>query len=368
MMEEGASLQAQFYEDALDLLSDAESIVLGLESGGYDEEELNGLFRLFHTLKGNANMVGLEPLGTLCHALESKLDGVRKGAAELDAVLLQQTLEVIDLIENASSRQSLEPFQARIEELKGRLQVEEEIALPRPPAPSVPSAPEKTAPSVRPAGGPVKPDRKMAAYIVVLSKVLAASERMAAESVGEDFPDLLMDLGMDVIDLRSAVDPGRYPSIARRLTYLEKFVTALLRLQAGYDAATFELLFILLDEVRELTEGELRSAPWLRRETVDEPIQFRELVERETASDSPDILAVELRISEEALYRIDDVFNQCRKLREQRRAPVFFYHPNPGKLKKSSLLLGESLGAVYPDIHTDLLHGMFEIAGSVTAQ
>jgi chemotaxis protein histidine kinase CheA len=347
MIDENVSLQAQFFEDALDLLTDAETIVLELERDGFDGEQLNSLFRVFHTLKGNANMVGLEPLGRICHALESRLDGVRRGSSALDEELLQQTLEVIDLLEQTASSRSLEFLTEKIAALAVKLNHDPE-------------------PVIDPSGSPPKTEsdnesrKSMTAFLNILSRVLGLSGRLGRSS-GEDPVELLVDMGMDIVDLRSALDYDRHPSIVRRTVYLEKFLTAMLRTEAEYDPVNFELHFLLLEEISRLTELELRHVSWIRRVVVDEPIQFRALVDQEIQEGSGDILAVELRISEQAMYQIADVFNQCRRLREKREQPVLFLHPGPGTLKKASALLGAGTGEGYPEIYDDLLHGMMAV-------
>jgi hypothetical protein len=200
----------------------------------------------------------------------------------------------------------------------------------------------------------------MTAFLNILSRVLGLSGRLGSSS-GEDPVELLVDMGMDIVDLRSALDYDRHPSIVRRTVYLEKFLTAMLRTEAEYDPVNFELLFLLLEEISRLTELELRHVSWIRRVVVDEPIQFRALVDQEIQEGSGDILAVELRISEQAMYQIADVFNQCRRLREKREQPVLFLHPGPGTLKKASALLGAGTGEGYPEIYDDLLHGMMAV-------
>ncbi len=368
MIDENASLQSQFFEDALDLLGDAESIVLGLESEGYDGEQLNSLFRVFHTLKGNANMVGLEPLGKLCHALESRLDGVRRGSSTLDGQLLQQTLELIDLLEQIASNRSADPFTDRMAAFELTLNHDPEpvIELSEHPAAAEAAAEAEAGAEAGAEAEAEKPaeegSRKpLLAFLKIFSRVLALSGRLGNSS-GEDPVELLIDMGMDIVDLRSALELERYPSIVHRSVYLEKFITAMLRMEAEYDPVNFELLFLLLEEISRIVEQQLRHVSWIRRLIVDEPIQFRTLVDEEIRSGRRDILAVELRISEQTVYQIEDVFNQCRRLNEKRTHPVLFLHHGPGNLKKASSLVGEGTGGAYPEIYDDLLHGMMAVA------
>src|SRR6056297_1659509 len=121
-MGQDTSLLAQFFQEALDILSNAEEIVLQLEQHGTDQEQVHSLFRLFHTLKGNSNMVGEEEINALTHALESEYDQVRTGKRALDEDLLQLTFEVIDTLtavaQEGNSQDYIQPMQAKAQELK----------------------------------------------------------------------------------------------------------------------------------------------------------------------------------------------------------------------------------------------------------
>src|SRR6056297_167484 len=121
-MGQDTSLRAQFFQEALDILSNAEEIVLHLEQHGTDQEQVHSLFRLFHTLKGNSNMVGEEEINALTHALESEYDQVRTGKRALDENLLQLTFEVIDTLtavaQEGDSQDYIQQMQAKAQELK----------------------------------------------------------------------------------------------------------------------------------------------------------------------------------------------------------------------------------------------------------
>ncbi len=373
MLDDLASLQSQFYEDASDLLNSGEAILLALEDGNGDTEQLNALFRVFHTLKGNANMVGIESVGRLCHALESILDGVRKGTAPLDESMLQHSFEVIDLLGQIAARADAAPFDDHISQIVGQLEEgggrsAEKVSASEPL--SAPAVSEVTETEAEDSKATQRAD-------FISGKALflrfAGSYGRAVELAGEiQFADSdksieqLLDLGMLALDLRDLgvqLDEGELGRVA---IYLEKFVTALLRLQAEYEEITFELLYVLLDEIEDRLRTLLKRVPWFRVEQVEEPIQLRNLVGLEIEEEKEDVLVVELHISEEAFLRSADLFNQCRRLKEERKGPVCFLHANPGVLAKAAQLLGQSIGAVYPDVHKDVLSGIIGIATSLS--
>jgi two-component system, chemotaxis family, sensor kinase CheA len=72
----------EFFNESQDLLSQIEQSVLVLEENPTDKETLNQIFRVFHTLKGGAGFLGLEPIKNLAHEFESLLEAIRRGNIE----------------------------------------------------------------------------------------------------------------------------------------------------------------------------------------------------------------------------------------------------------------------------------------------
>jgi two-component system, chemotaxis family, sensor kinase CheA len=322
-------------------------------------------------------MVGLAPIGRLCHALESQLDGVRKGSTPLDAALLQYSLEVIDLLEQSAAATGADTVFTRMEELTEKLETvfrlsdvpetkeqepvkrgEQTFSSEAAEAATVKDVPRVEA-SGLPEVGLKQQDAK--SLIPVYARLMDYSGKLRRGDSGEDPVDLLLELGMHTVDFRSGVDEQRYSNLAFLAACLEMFVTSMLRVQGSYDPITFELLFFHSDRISGQFEHYLVTAPWIRTEIVDEPMQLRDLVEREIRSESNDILAVKLRISEGLSLQINDLFNQLRRLREQRKEKVFFLHEKGDKLIKAAALIEQSLGDSYPAIHTGYLAGMVEI-------
>lgn len=81
----------EFCSEGRDLLQDIEKGVLILEQSPSHRETLNSIFRAFHTFKGGAGFLGLSPVKSLSHELESLLDAIRQGRIRADR-------ESIDLI------------------------------------------------------------------------------------------------------------------------------------------------------------------------------------------------------------------------------------------------------------------------------
>jgi HD-GYP domain-containing protein (c-di-GMP phosphodiesterase class II) len=73
-----------------------EAILLQLEHNPDNSELLNNLFRHVHTVKGNLQLIGLDPVAEFVHALESVLDKIRKHTLKFDHQLSDVVLLSID--------------------------------------------------------------------------------------------------------------------------------------------------------------------------------------------------------------------------------------------------------------------------------
>jgi two-component system chemotaxis sensor kinase CheA len=85
------ALLGLFFEEAQEGLVAMEQALLGLEANPSDREALKTVFRVAHTLKGNAQSLGFADLVEVTHHLEDVLDRMRSGH-------IPPTREVIDLL------------------------------------------------------------------------------------------------------------------------------------------------------------------------------------------------------------------------------------------------------------------------------
>ena len=74
----------EFCNEGRDLLSQVEQGVLVLEEQPDHRETLNQVFRAFHTFKGGAGFLGLDPIKELAHILESLLDAARQNTLPIN--------------------------------------------------------------------------------------------------------------------------------------------------------------------------------------------------------------------------------------------------------------------------------------------
>ncbi len=95
-----------FLAESREMLGDMERLLLELEGGDGDPEQLNALFRCVHTIKGSAGLFGLDHVVAFTHVVENVLDRLRAGEIalqadddELTALLLQCRDHIAALIE-----------------------------------------------------------------------------------------------------------------------------------------------------------------------------------------------------------------------------------------------------------------------------
>lgn len=92
--------QEIFIEEANDLINQLEEKLLQLESETEDEDLIDNVFRIMHTLKGNSNMFGHTHLGEVTHHLENVYDEIRSHSLEVSRNILDITLQCIDHFRN----------------------------------------------------------------------------------------------------------------------------------------------------------------------------------------------------------------------------------------------------------------------------
>ncbi len=69
-----------------------------LEQRGDDSDLLNSVFRGFHTIKGGAGFLGLDPLVSVCHRTEDLFNLLRNGERQANGELMDQVLRALDVV------------------------------------------------------------------------------------------------------------------------------------------------------------------------------------------------------------------------------------------------------------------------------
>jgi two-component system chemotaxis sensor kinase CheA len=88
-------LYVTYLEETEEMLQKAEECLIRLETD-YSSDDINALFRIFHSIKGSSQMIGYDDIGNLTHKMEDMLDIVRKGRIDLDGQILQLCFSGLD--------------------------------------------------------------------------------------------------------------------------------------------------------------------------------------------------------------------------------------------------------------------------------
>lgn len=103
-LEENQELLNEFYGETVDHLQQIEAALLVLDQEPDNQEALNSIFRSFHTIKGNAGFLGLLPMHTLAHEVESILDLARNHKLRLNAAIITEILRSRDALQTLTQQ------------------------------------------------------------------------------------------------------------------------------------------------------------------------------------------------------------------------------------------------------------------------
>ena len=92
--------RTKFIEEATELIEKMEDALLKLEQAPDDENLIQLVFRVMHTLKGNSSMFGFEQIEKFTHNLENIYDMVRNQQLELSEEIINTTLACVDHLKN----------------------------------------------------------------------------------------------------------------------------------------------------------------------------------------------------------------------------------------------------------------------------
>ncbi|MCO5111188.1 MAG: chemotaxis protein CheW [Burkholderiaceae bacterium] len=93
-----------FFEEASENLDQMEHMLLDLDLEKADDEELNGIFRCAHSIKGGAATFGFSDVAELTHQMESLLDKLRRHELQPVPQMVDVLLESADASRNLLAR------------------------------------------------------------------------------------------------------------------------------------------------------------------------------------------------------------------------------------------------------------------------
>lgn len=140
-------LKQDFLVEAGELVERLSEQLVELEKTPTDPELLNAVFRAFHTVKGGAGFLAVEPMVQLCHHAEDLLNEARNGKLLLDADYMDALLKALDrLVEMMDALRSESALVMPPPELLKALMPRGARAAPAPvPAPAPVAAPPPAA-------------------------------------------------------------------------------------------------------------------------------------------------------------------------------------------------------------------------------
>ncbi|MEW6516010.1 MAG: chemotaxis protein CheA [candidate division FCPU426 bacterium] len=166
-LENDPEILAEFISDATDHLQNAESSLLALEADPNDQENLNKVFRAFHSTKGTASFLGLNAIKELAHNGEMLLDRARKKELELKGRYADLALETADTLQSmvktlAQTTGGASALPANYDDLMQRLSAPADAAKTASapaaaPAPAPSATPKPAAASPAPTPAPATP-------------------------------------------------------------------------------------------------------------------------------------------------------------------------------------------------------------------
>lgn len=206
-LESDAELLREFINESREHLDNIEQGVLVLEEQPDDAEMLNTVFRAFHTLKGGAGFLNLNPVNQLAHALETLLEMVRQGKLSLDRPIIELILQ---------GRDVLKAFLDRIEGQLNSTHSAAAILIPTAALKaevqkvidqrgSQPVIPRSTAPAESETGSPPSGAESAIAVADEATPNTAAAERAAMVKVSTLKLDALLDLVGEMMIAQSLV-------------------------------------------------------------------------------------------------------------------------------------------------------------------
>lgn len=90
--------QQKFIDEANELINKLEEVLLDLELSGNQEEKIDEIFRIMHSLKGASGMFGFHHVGEYTHFLENIYDKIRDKKLQNSQEIIDVTLQSVDYL------------------------------------------------------------------------------------------------------------------------------------------------------------------------------------------------------------------------------------------------------------------------------
>jgi two-component system chemotaxis sensor kinase CheA len=187
---------ADFLLEAGELVAALGDQLLALEAAPDAPDLLNAVFRAFHTVKGGAGFLSVEPMVALCHRGEDLLNEARSGRVRLTPEHIDALLQALDHLQQMmrAMQEGTAPVpapSALLERLSGKAAAPAQA----PQAAATPAAPPPPAPTPTPAASADAVDQEFDALLAaVASESPGASANADAPIDDSEFEALLDEL------------------------------------------------------------------------------------------------------------------------------------------------------------------------------
>lgn len=214
-------LKEEFFEEFKELTHSIEEFLLKLEKEPDNLFYIRELFRPFHTIKGNAGLIGEKDIQSISQLSESVLDEVRQGRQKITQQILDTCLKSVDIIKEISIKRESETLSSSIVEVKNELskilvsfseEKTQEIQ-------------EKSVSFRHPVSRLVLPKEKIFKILMSLSDFESSLDQMKYR---KDFTMFLSDAFDKVLDLSYDIPRNRhFSAINSIISYLEIYLTVI---------------------------------------------------------------------------------------------------------------------------------------------
>jgi len=106
--QENAELLAFFFAEMDEQLETLEQEILKLEQNAEDEEGIQSIFRVAHSIKGSSAAMGLTKIKDLAHEMENVLDQIRKRNISVTSAVVNTLFQCIDVLQELKEAYSSE--------------------------------------------------------------------------------------------------------------------------------------------------------------------------------------------------------------------------------------------------------------------
>ena len=100
-------LLQEYLEESEDLINEIEETILDLEKNGDQDRLMDCLMRTLHSFKGSAQLMGLDPIVSIAHAMETLVGRSKQSGGNIDPLLVDVSLQCIDALRKLSNELSI---------------------------------------------------------------------------------------------------------------------------------------------------------------------------------------------------------------------------------------------------------------------